>query len=553
MPFLLIIFLTLACLPDVGWDPVKQRPTWGRALPSDWVPPSWQGALLTWLLVLFMVAWAGWLAWRVSRALQADPAGRDRALQRYERGRRRHHAALFVMYIVVLCVFGWGWVVGEYWSSPGGWVFPGAELLVLAPFFAAMVLSWVVFYDADRAAYLAAHKQAFLDPLARALLDQDVPLNLPTPAEVPPVLGGRWSYVLFKARHNLVLVLIPLTLLLLQKEVYRFFPGLIRDWHEVLTLLGFGVVLVVLMLMPWVVRLVLGLKPLPEGPLRRKLLAAAQRMKFRHSDILFWNTHGVMANAMVLGVLPWPRYVVFTDKLLEEFTAEEVLAVFGHEVGHIKHHHMLYYLTFLMASMMVLVLLVAVLVPGLADPAVAKPDSGLIFDLQNHPYLQSVPMMTLVLAYVFVVFGFVSRRCERQADIYGCRAVSCGLPDCLGHDGETAPTGRTPPPCPTGIRIFIQALEKVALLNGINREKPGFLQSWQHSTIARRVAFLQEMLRDPAIEPRFQRGVLLVKCGLFLMLGAVLLALVGAGSLAKGPKESPQQEKGVSRSAGIAS
>jgi hypothetical protein len=80
--------------------------------------------------------------------------------------------------------------------------------------------------------------------------------------------------------------------------------------------------------------------------------------------------------------------------------------------------------------------------------------------------------------------------------------------------------------CPTGVRTFIYALEKVAQVNGINRERPGFLQSWQHGSIARRVAFLYGLLKDPAAEPRFQRRVALVKWGLVGALGAVLAVLV---------------------------
>ena len=109
----------------------------------------------------------------------------------------------------------------------------------------------------------------------------------------------------------------------------------------------------VLMTLPWMVRLALGLKPLPAGPTRDRLMAAARRLRFRCSDILLWNTRGGMANAMVIGVLPWPRYVIFTDRLLEEFNGDEVEAVFGHEVGHVKHHHMVFYLAFLLLSMAV--------------------------------------------------------------------------------------------------------------------------------------------------------------------------------------------------------
>jgi STE24 endopeptidase len=132
-----------------------------------------------------------------------------------------------------------------------------------------------------------------------------------------------------------------------------------------------------------------------------------------------------------------------------------------------------------------------------------------------------------------VVFGFLSRRCERQADVYGCRAVSCTRPDCGGHEAGTELAARGRGLCPTGIRTFIDALEKVARLNGISRDNPGWLSSWQHSTIARRVEFLQGVLADRSLEPRFQRRVALVKWGLFLglvaALGVALLVLPDPG------------------------
>jgi STE24 endopeptidase len=136
-----------------------------------------------------------------------------------------------------------------------------------------------------------------------------------------------------------------------------------------------------------------------------------------------------------------------------------------------------------------------------------------------------LPLISLIGAYIFVVFGFLSRRCERQADIYGCRAVSCGQPNCLGHDAGVALAPRARGLCRTGILTFVSALEKVAYLNGISRDKPGWLQSWQHSTIARRVEFLQRLLVNPAIEMDFQRRVRAVKWLSLIILGSVLVIL----------------------------
>jgi STE24 endopeptidase len=204
---------------------------------------------------------------------------------------------------------------------------------------------------------------------------------------------------------------------------------------------------------------------------------------------------------------------------------------------------MLYYLGFLVLSVFVLGLLVNAVLP-LASVAL---QSGLallgsaplgwsavaveLLDLNKHKYLAFLPMVALLLSYIFVVFGFLSRRCERQADVFGCRAVSCHRPDCPGHEFEACHGGDGRGLCPTGIRIFIRALEKVAQVNGISRDRPGFLQSWQHSTIARRVEFLQRVLADPRVERHFQRRVTVVKWVLFGVLGATLAVLLHTNGL----------------------
>jgi STE24 endopeptidase len=480
MPFLLLLLLSLACLP-VQWPE----------------PPEWTGlvgsVVLTWTGVGVMVAAAAVLAQNTRRRLRRDPAGREAVLQRYAAWRLYHLIMLFVVYGLALYVLGWGWAVQAACSMgtplPDGVVplLPGAELLIVLPFLASLVLSWACFYDAEHALHdsvLTASSSPF---------------------------WSRWAYVGFHVRHNLALVCVPILILVVEQGFCRLFPNLHSDWR-----FQFAAVLLlaaVFIGMPWTLRLLLGLRPLPDGPLRDRLQAASRRLHFRCSAVLLWDTHGGVANAMVVGIVPLVRYVLLTDRLTTEMTGDEVEAVFGHEVGHVKHLHMLYYLGFLLISLTVVM------------------ETWKAIDLQGilsrsaREDLAILPLVASLGAYIFVVFGFLSRRCERQADIFGCRAVSCAQPDCAGHDGtvKLLPGGRGL--CPTGIRTFMGALEKVARLNGISRDRPGWLQSWQHSTIARRVEFLQHVLADPGLEARFQRRVGFVKWGLLLGLGIALVLL----------------------------
>jgi Zn-dependent protease with chaperone function len=485
MPFLLLLFLTWVCLPE-KWD-------------APWEPfaSPWLSAGLTWLVVALVAGFAWVITHSVKTRLAGHAAEREQVLRRYSRLRTYHVFALLGGYALALYLFGWGWVVqglgpalaGEAWHDR---LLPGAELLILAPFFLGLVLSWCAFYGAERALHDASE-----------------------PAESPEPFWSRGAYVVFHLRQNLALVFAPVSLLLVLKGLGRLVPeGKDALWAHVVTVFGILMAVSVVLGMPWLLRLALALKPMPAGPLRDRLEATARRLKFRCSNILIWHTRNGVANAMVAGIIPWVRYVILTDRLISDLTPEEVEAVFGHEMGHARHHHMLYYLGFLAGSLFLVGCLFKVLAnyfPFL-EQDVTKPDT----------MLQSLPLVAMIGAYVFVVFGFLSRRCERQADVYGCRAVSCARADCRGHDGETplAPAGRGL--CSTGIRTFIEALEKVARLNGIPREKPGLLSSWQHSTIARRVGFLQDVLADRTLERHFQRRVAQVKWGLFLGLGLAL-------------------------------
>jgi Zn-dependent protease with chaperone function len=419
------------------------------ALPLPWpAPPEGLGlrgsAAVTAALTALPVLAAWWLGRRARRGLAADPGRREDVLVRYGRGKLIHLYGLMACHLLALTL-GWGWTAPRLcavWTADGWWVPPGVELVLMAPFLLGLGLSWACYYPAER----AIHETA-------------------APWAAPP-FGGRWGYVTFLARQYLALTSVPLGLFLVQQGLARTWPWLFEsDWFRAGMI---GMVLAALVLAPWALRLILGLRPLPAGPVRDRLEAAGQRLGVRYAELLHWDTRGGVANAMVAGLVPRVRYVMLSDRLLAELTPEEVEAVFGHEAGHVKHGHMAFYLLFLVMSMAGLAGLWEVAGDAWGGPAAvagavdAPPDGEAGAATSDWRDWQQVPLMLSLGAYVFLAFGFVSRRCERQADLYGCRAVSCGRPDCAGHDPDVplAPAGRGL--CPTGIRTFISALEKVA-------------------------------------------------------------------------------------------
>jgi Zn-dependent protease with chaperone function len=494
MPLLLLLCLLLACVP-VPWP----------ASPLG-IGPG--GALLAAVTYVAGLAVAAALLARTVAGRLSRPAGHEFAVRAYARGRLWHLGATLVGFLVLLYLLGWGSAV-QGWCArptptghtpslgpPDTW--PGSELLVLAPVPLALALSWLSFYDAERLLLVSARGAGTALPF-----------------------GGRLGYLAFQARQNLALVMLPVLTLVVAAGLRRAFPAIAEG--PVGQVAGLLPVPVLMVFMPWVLRGVLGLRPLPPGELADRLQAAARRLDCRLSGVLVWDTRQGVVNAMVVGVVPWLRYVLLTDRLMRDLTPEEVEAVFGHEAGHVRHRHVITYVAFLGLSLAVLGGLWVALGMWLESwPAVRD------WLERGGPEVEGwlvLPLLATLGVYLFVVFGWLSRRCERQADVFGCRAVSCGRPDCDGHGPDTPlPAGARL--CPTGVRTFISALEKVAALNGVSRGRPGYLQAWQHSTIARRVAFLEGLLIDPGREAAFQRAVSQLKWGLLATL-ACLAAVLG--------------------------
>jgi STE24 endopeptidase len=301
-------------------------------------------------------------------------------------------------------------------------------------------------------------------------------------------------------------------------------------WHQTpaaepieLAVLGF----LVLSVSPLFIRLAWPTRTMPAGPLRLRLEAAARRAGFKFNDLLIWDTGHLMVNACVTGVLPQFRYVLITDALVETLDRAEIAAVFGHELGHVAHRHLPFFGLFFLGSLGLLSILSeqftfpADWLAGLSwVPAGREALAGEIVEA-------ALVLGSLGILF-WLVFGYLSRRFERQADVFGCKVVSCSAAECPPHfDLEEADCPapsediRTSTPCPVGIRIFADALAKVAGENGIDPSA----RSWRHGSIASRLRFLQRLAADLDQERRFQLGVRRLR----LLLAAVLvLALLAA-------------------------
>ena len=153
-------------------------------------------------------------------------------------------------------------------------------------------------------------------------------------------------------------------------------------------------------------------------------------------------------------------------------TDEEIEAVFAHELGHIVHRHMAWYGVFFVALLLLILPLqkaVDVFLPNIG-PAT------------------NVWLLMVVFGSAggfLLAFGALSRRCERQADVYAARTMQMIKTGPMANPAEAllfpgqlaAVTGASASPVlayearsyvgPYGAKVFASALRRVAAINNI--------------------------------------------------------------------------------------
>lgn len=456
--FLLVILVGLGIEPSPLAPPVQVAARVGAAA----------GAMVAVVAAAFAVA--ALTAWRLRRS----PTTTARTLRQYYWLRWLHFVFEVAVFGLIVHKVGWGAMIYHTWRL-GEWTMP-ATLLLIAPFLLTAAGAFAGFYGVDL-----------------ALRRQSAGGNRGT-----HTFWTRGQYVEYQLRGQFgVWILLIACSSTLRDVLHWTVPlQLQTEWFS-LAASGLSLVLVILF-SPQALRLVLRAKPLPPGELRERLEAQARQLRFRCRDILVWNTNRGVANAAVTGLLPGVRYVLLSDALIDHLSNAEIEAVFAHEVGHIRHHHMGLYFLFAAGSSTMIFLTAEALEPLLNTLLQS-------WSTESLQWIGAyVPIDLLLLApYFFVVFGYLSRRCERQADTFAFRTAA---QTAAANPGPLATfafdAGVWTPQATQPASVVISALEKVALLNGIARKA----WSWRHGSIAQRVAFLERLALDPSLADRVDRS-----------------------------------------------
>ena len=364
-------------------------------------------------------------------------------------------------------------------NSPSLQIF--GDLVVLSPFFASILAIWIGMFPFERAV-----RDQLSFPQGDSVDEDHQPLQ--------------WRpYLAFNLRHHLLIGAVPMTLILVGANLARGYEEFFKtrtgvDWAPD-AFLG-AIATCVFVLSPLMLRRIWQTTPLEAGPLRDRLEGICQKIGLRCRDILVWHSDGTMINAAVMGLFARVRFVLLSDALLETMNVKQIEAVFGHEAGHIRHRHIQHFLVFAFVGWLAVVgimeLLARVAIEAGWDQAISA--TG----------IQTISVVAAVLFWG-LGFGWLSRRFEREADLFAARCVTpgaakCAVP-CSVHLDDAAPREGQDRVCATGAAIFTSALDRVAVLNGIPHEE----KSWRHSSIGYRIRFLTALAGDPSRAAAFGR------------------------------------------------
>lgn len=238
-------------------------------------------------------------------------------------------------------------------------------------------------------------------------------------------------------------------------------------------------------------------EPLENSLLKERLENLCLKAHFRHAGMLNWTLIKHNLTAAIVGILPKFRYILFTQRLLNELSPDSIEAVLAHEIGHNYRKHLLIFPFIFMGIPVALGLASLFFEEGIAawvEMKLPSMDSeGLVL-----VYLCTIflGISLFIFLYFRLIFGFFSRLFERQADLH---------PFVLGLDPQH----------------MIKALEDTSNASGL----PAATPNWHHYSIQKRMDFLENCIKNPELIQKHHRWTLgyVVAYFLVLLISSILL------------------------------
>jgi len=249
---------------------------------------------------------------------------------------------------------------------------------------------------------------------------------------------------------------------------------------------------------PYLIQKLWGCSSLEPGPTRDRIEALCTHGGIGYADILKWELFGgSMITAGVMGLVARFRYILVTPALINFMTPREIDAVIAHEIGHVKKHHILFYLLFFAGYI--------ALVYALFDPLLIliyglNPLSWLVTFAGMEQETVSTLVFSLILILFFLVyfrfgFGFFMRNFERQADTHVFSLLGSG-------------------------QSLIDAFYKIARFSRTASDRP----NWHHFNISQRIDFMERCELNPGLVKRHDRKIRQMVAGYAVFMVMVVFA-----------------------------
>lgn len=214
-----------------------------------------------------------------------------------------------------------------------------SELLMLTPVLGSLLLSWAIFFDVQQA------------------LESDSEFPARRPGDVVQnfwskvSLSDRFRFVLIRFRSCVLIVLVPLLAAALVNHLMQATDDLPTGRRVLLWTACGGAFLAAF---PQLLSRMWRCQPINDPALREQAFQLSRRMKTGVLDVRIWDTGNRIVNAMVTGMIPGTRMILLSDRLVQEFTESEILAVVRHEAGHIRLRHLPIRLLFMLLPLLIL-------------------------------------------------------------------------------------------------------------------------------------------------------------------------------------------------------
>lgn len=162
--------------------------------------------------------------------------------------------------------------------------------------------------------------------------------------------------------------------------------------------------------------------PLEDGSLKDRIneLFLSNGYKVRSIYVMNASKRTTRANAFCAGIGKGKKIALY-DNLVNNYSEDEITAVFAHELGHDKHKD-----TAVMALLQIVIYAIVSAVIGVtvASPAVSTAMGFAEVNAEAMVLVLSMAVLGPLMTLLMVPFNIISRRMERHADTF---AADCGL------------------------------------------------------------------------------------------------------------------------------